>query len=718
MIVHFNILNWATQIPFEDKPENTVFELWAPNSCDKENKIYSVIYHNGRWCKCPPLEYLRPEVCNNSFSYTSYSPPSSSFSRTTTTTTSSSSSSHHNVVLHFLDLEFIFPFSEPIDDKSYNVLIQLKQYVIQPISLNCKDKQVLQDVAVFCMFNREYINGYSTERYSKFHTEMRWFSSNNPIENELLFNHQLIQVTVGEEKKKKNKEEEGVKKNKEEKEVEKYWNEQLKLIYDEFLNKEPNKNNLVPFSIAVNGVPVTIKITKDDNKSFDMNKGVSPQSYWMMPSSSSQVLFTEGWYKQRLIEVLGLRDCPVKKFMSVCTNLFNNNKQSEEDKMEIHLCLADIIRVATCYSQTQPWVADRRFRYLNKEKNKIKQLRFDCYHYESVRTIWNDCEDSVRFVYDVLSELLRMDLTKIISPEVKMMRRVAAYIGIPIGISGLSCNPDSPQDDTCYGHHMFGACIPHPVFTKMIGAEDKDEKEIKDHFCRQFGFDTYPKQFYLHNAMLEGTLVGTPYVCERETVSEEKKKFRKEIISTMMKDTSVCHWKKWTVFCPFSSDPDHGVVTIHECTRAFTFAYQLFYPNEFLKRKKLLTVGSFSMNTGLTENSGIPGQEFFAKIKNLNEITWKLRVSCEMPEKVFKAEKLLLDQFNRPFITMKEEERISYSKQGHIDGKNRNSYVMVFVLNRYLNEFIEETRKHEYKVFATRPYGAGHGTVVFISVTK
>jgi len=484
------------------------------------------------------------------------------------------------------------------------------------------------------------------------------------------------------------------------------------------LNKEPNKNNLVPFSIAINGIPVTIKITRD-KKSFDMTKGVSPQSYWMPPSSSSQVLFTEDWYVERLNEVLGLRDCSVPEFMSVCTKFFKDNVFNISP--EIHLCLADIIRVSTCFSQTQPWVADRRFRYNCKE---IIELPFDCYHYENVRAIWNDCEDSVRFSYDVLSELLRMDLDKIIRPEVKMMRRVAAYIGIPIGITGLSCNPESPWNEKGYGNHMFGACIPHPVFTKMIGGgvEDKDEEEIKEHFCKQFGFDTYPKQFYLHNAMLEGTLVGTPYVCERETVSEEKKKFREKIISTMMKDTGVCHWKKWTVFCPFSSDPDRGVVTIHECHRAFTFAYQLFYPKEFLQRKKLLTVGSFSMNTGLTENSGIPGQEFFAKIKDLNENNWKLSVSYEMPKEVFKAEKLLLDQFNRPFITMnsineeEEEEEKVERIFGNVGKEDRNRHVMVFVLKPYVKEFISEAKKRNYHIFAARPYGAGHGTVMFISV--
>lgn len=463
---------------------------------------------------------------------------------------------------------------------------------------------------------------------------------------------------------------------------EKYWENKVNTIWEGYIKKETtvwmDRNVVVPLSVIMNGLPIPPNIQTDKH----LHRGLTAQSYWRIRSNPRAA--NEQWFLDRILECVRVRGSSLFDFQNTLVRFFTNQPYEYKD---LHNCLADVVRICTMHPATYPYVPDKR-------KDPISGNKVDADDFNVIFFSRGDCEDGCGAAYLLYLTILFEEWDDSL---MKWVRLAAAFLGIPVGISGRGGSPEKPSERSVA--HMYAAIVPLPMFHYVMTGQTLDLLEFKT----KFGFpsleplELFWKTHDYHCAIMETTIISTPFYEPRERVSTDKKKLYGKIrtILTKFKDRPVL-WKNYTLKYPFAYDYEHGSIVHKDVGRITTDAVSLFYESSVFT----LTDGTV-VDLHLTKSFvphgqkyGISGLELFTKTK-LKDIPWRFVITNKITHEVNEAEKEIIRNFERPIITMrggiaKELRIISYDPVKLGDEK--------LTLNTYRDEIPETWKSGEVPV--------------------
>lgn len=438
-----------------------------------------------------------------------------------------------------------------------------------------------------------------------------------------------------------------------------YWDQRLKIIWDEFLEKELNFcptqlcEMVVPLSVLPDCIPVPCG--KQYDATFDNWKGLPVQSLFLLDG----VRFVdESYLDQAFTQCLEIRGNSVHEFFTFCnTQLFSENAEFIDKKLPkdtfklFHEYLADIIRVCTMLSTTHPYVSDYRY---DKDFKAVPSDRAD----RTIRTIMGDCEDGAIASLFIYATLLQFKDWK--SPVVQFMRKIAAIGGVPVTISGKGKDPNVAADGDPLDHY-YSVVIPFKKLHYALTGNtlSRHDDPLVQYVCLKYGLKPFMLDWINDTAVMETTTMTTAFYHDRKEEGN-KDNLRRAI------ETQLCYygdkklsWKNYTTMHPLSATKCDIRGEIAHCTamRVFIPAIKFFY-DESLLENKLIKHCDLRIQHSLVvqRHDKVYGVDTFEFFESTMTPSWKLVPTAKMTDTVFTIQLEIVKSFFRPDVPIKATE--------------------------------------------------------------
>lgn len=305
---------------------------------------------------------------------------------------------------------------------------------------------------------------------------------------------------------------------------------------------------------------------------------------------------TAGWLIQKLHQVAFLHCYDVDRNYVRDANAVINGELWKDNPSLAQRLLTNVVRIATMHATSSPYAEDGR-------DDPATGERKDSDSYSSALKVPGDCEDGAHAAYMVYMSVLFGDwagdtsATKAERQILRALQQLAAYLGVPVCITGTSANPMRPAYEVdpvtkkrvlraSGGTHAYGAVVPFPRFVRaLFGAEaaaafKKNRTEGPyARFRAAFGYDCPESAEELEVSAIETTLFSTPLSGHHEHhpgVEREKYDIMREFFRSVLGER---HCAAINAMYTFVLDED---CACHQLAlKCFTDAHrQLFYTGE------------------------------------------------------------------------------------------------------------------------------------------
>ncbi len=271
--------------------------------------------------------------------------------------------------------------------------------------------------------------------------------------------------------------------------------------YDESLNTITSTLNT-----PIDGLAYDVDATFSDGEKLPNEfMGASAQAWYYYTTP----VVTEGWILQHMHEVMWLRQYDSGNYVEDVAFIIKGDPWPDADAKRYQRLLTDVIRLVTMHATSSPYVEDKRYDASGKG--------FDSDSYTSALKVPGDCEDGAHSAYMIYMSLL---FGTWIDPRVKALQKLAAYLGMPMCVTGTAANP---MRGGVGGTHAFGCVVPFPRFVKALYGDDEAvTKEAFQKFYEKFDFHFPVDSDPLDVSAIETTLYSTPLVSHHECHPESE----------------------------------------------------------------------------------------------------------------------------------------------------------------------------------------------------
>lgn len=492
-------------------------------------------------------------------------------------------------------------------------------------------------IATCCLFGDDLVAGATVIRQSTHLVETKWIHQHRQ-HTEFHFDMENNTVEVVPTKK-----------------PTEYWDEVLRAIWTDHIQHEidwmgdPHSRRvlaLTPPSMCIHGMPVEVA-TNGGEYTFDVSKGLSASALWIQPPNP---VVTDQWVHQSLQEILSIRGATLEDFLAVPLN-----KPSEQQQK----CLSDVVKLMTIHTTTWPYVTDHVI--IQKADGSRENQIIDVM--EPARLRPGDCEDSASMAVQIATDILNR--TETTDQVIIKVRQCIAVLGVPCGMNGSIVDPNQ-SDELELQSHMFAGFIPIPMYAAMMAQLFNPQQMMQD-----FGFKERP-YIPLHIALMEGTVLSTPYYTSRDHLAEDKQQKAQQVrrvLQQMVDEGDPAVWKNYCVPLPLTTT-GKGFHVHHAVYRVHTHAESFFFPP--LSGATIVKSYVLYDQTG---DLGIPGAEFFCKYLTVPE-GWRMKEPVVKTDEVFALEQEVSRQFLHPYPVPLDR---SMEKPPHSFPSDRNHRLHMFI---------------------------------------
>lgn len=376
--------------------------------------------------------------------------------------------------------------------------------------------------------------------------------------------------------------------------------------------------------------------------------GASAQSWYVWTGS----VVEESWILEKMAQVAWLHQYDLGRYVKDVDRLLgaaaNNTIWSDETSNDYHLfqrLLTDVVRLVTMHATSSPYAEDMRW------KNDEEATSSDTY--TSALTVPGDCEDGAQAAYTIYMSILFGKEWK--NPKVLALRKLAAFLGMPVCITGTSTNPMKPGQGG--GTHAYGAIIPFPRFVAALFGKDNGAAKgaAFKKFEERFGYACPDYAGELDVSSIETTLFATPlarFHAHHPGVEREKH----EIMKTYVKEElgeKMC--AAINVSYNFILDSDCACHLL--AFKAFTSAHrEMFYSGGRFAHVPRTLDGTDSTEYSCSFVFSRPAGGIGIKRTELylveQDIGWELKAPQSMSKRVWDADARLILNTRQPVVKL------------------------------------------------------------------
>lgn len=406
-----------------------------------------------------------------------------------------------------------------------------------------------------------------------------------------------------------------------------------------------------------------------DNTPVEAYLGSSAQSWYYYEKTA----VTAEWLVQTIDQVLALRGSTSAEFTSSVDKMIERGDDDwGSDKAEFRHVLADVVRIVTVHQTTWPYAEDLRHAPNGEAKS--------CDTFTCGLTVPGDCEDGAQAAYLVYMSILLTDWTmptanlkKTEKDAVMALQKAAAYLGVPMCITGTAANPATPNfDETYAGSHSYGAIVPFLTFVGALFGHDKTDEINRacTKFEKRFGFEP-PRGLY--PSSVETTLFSTPTMHHEGHDAREIDAYNraiKEIVKKRYGERS-CLWRNVGYTYPLDDD-----VYVHVYAfKAFTdYARHVLFDGGKVNSNthvRMLANAAYASpysctfafvtldENGEVEGMGVHRETLYDMcaqrengVENKATPKWGLRVICDMSKTMFDLDQQIVRYTRQPVVPL------------------------------------------------------------------
>ena len=481
------------------------------------------------------------------------------------------------------------------------------------------------------------------------------------------------------------------------------WVQQPGIRADEF---EKRCEVMTPLSVPVHGVPVTYGVEVDGrvyNDQFAVSKGLTAQSLWYIPDER---IVSDDWIRGMLRDILGLRGVSIDDF----TRPTATRPLSRETQQKF---LSDVVKLVTYHAATWPYFPDT-VTVRRPDDGVDEEVPID--DMDPARIKPGDCEDVASISVQIACDILRRrDVT---CPIIASVQYYLAMLGVPCGVSGRVLG------GTSGGHlHVYGVFIPLPMFESLVASKAAGSTAAAGTASRPYVLETYgldPADIPLHCALIEGTVLSSPFYTAREHVDARKVTVcleLEEVLRQVAGEDNVMQWNNYCVPQAWTLRPalGNGRHAHLEILRIFPCMPELILGPAAATGGERGLARSYLMTT--RGAIGVAAQEFlggFASMREFEARMWRAEPTFRVPARVVELEKEVIRHFHRPVT------RIHYNARGcdrdvnkwPVPGESEEVEVLDELRKRYCRSTIVPTDPNRRVVLYVWKLVRGEGELV------
>lgn len=399
------------------------------------------------------------------------------------------------------------------------------------------------------------------------------------------------------------------------------------------------------------GLTYNVPDVKLGNEGADVGNelmGASAQAWYVWTGP----VMEESWLEEKMSQVAWLHQYDLERYVKDVNRLLKCAEDgtiwSDETSEDYHLfqrLLTDVIRLVTMHATSSPYVEDMRWK--NDKEAKSSDT------YTSSLTVPGDCEDGSQSAYMIYMSILFCKEWR--KPKVLALRKLAAFLGMPVCITGTSTNPMKPGQGG--GTHAYGAVIPFPRFVAaLFGADDTHARAAAfAKFKTTFGYACPAYAGELDVSSIETTLFATPlarFHAHHPGVEKEKHEIMRKFVMEELGETKCA---AINVSYNFILDADCACHLL--AFKAFTSAHrELFYSTpgfgHYPKTLKGDTATEHSCSFVFSRPTGGIGVKRDELYLADHDMGWELRVPHPMTEGVWESDMRLILNTRQPVVKL------------------------------------------------------------------
>jgi hypothetical protein len=429
-----------------------------------------------------------------------------------------------------------------------------------------------------------------------------------------------------------------------------YTTREFQVMYEHHLppnllktyGEEQDDVRLSTFNTHLEGLPYHVTDVKlsDGSSLPDAYLGASAQAWYVY----SKPVVTEEWILQKLKQVSALWSYDVSSYVDDVNDLISDTEWTDDPHYK--KMLTDVIRIATMNATSSPYTEDKR-RFSNGTSK-------DSDTYTCALTAPGDCEDGAHSAYMIYMSILFGSNWK--NPQVKALQKLAAYLGMPICITGTASNPMRPVNKSQGGTHAYGAVIPYRKFIQALFRDNEAAiRKALDLFRSRFGFEAPDK---MDASSIETTLFSSPLV-DHHASHPLDQSAAYDIVKNMMQrefGETHCAWRNLS----YTHLLDDKTAVHLLAFKAYTSAHrEMFYSsNESFDWYPQTIDGRDAGKHSCTftflradGNVGIQRSELYL-YKYMN--VWTFAVPYAMSEELFDIDMKLVENTRQPYVPLCE----------------------------------------------------------------
>lgn len=468
----------------------------------------------------------------------------------------------------------------------------------------------------------------------------------------------------------------------------------------EFLNRFGDQNDVRTSTLNTHleglryNVP-GVKLGEDGEDVGNELMGSSAQSWYVWTAS----VVEESWIESKMHQVAWLHQYDMKNYVHDVNRLLRAAEAgtiwTDPDSHLFQRLLTDVVRIVTMHATSSPYVEDMRW------KNDDEAVSSDTY--TSSLTVPGDCEDGAQSAYMIYMSILFSKEWR--EPRVLALRKLAAFLGIPVCITGTSTNPMKPGQGG--GTHAYGAVIPFPRFVDaLFGADASARDAAFARFKSMFGYACPAYASELDVSSIETTLFATPLARFHEHhpgVESDKHRVMERFVRERLGE-HMC--AAINVSYTFILDSDCACHLL--AFRAFTSAHrELFYTTpgfgHFPRTMSGDPATEYSCSFVFSRPKGGIGIKRDELYLADHDMGWELRVPRSMTESVWESDMRLIRSTRQPVVKliprltdpMKRPDRNAMAYLNHVNAFDYSRpHVFVFVYD-VAHEYKEGVNAHQ-----------------------
>lgn len=343
------------------------------------------------------------------------------------------------------------------------------------------------------------------------------------------------------------------------------------------------------------------------NDQYPVSKGLTAQSLWYMPDEQ---IVTDDWIRKSMLDILRLREVSWTEFI--------RPPPTEEEQQKR---LSDVVKLVTYHAATWPYFPDTVA--VRDQTSRVTEVPIDDMNPARIKP--GDCEDVASISIQIAIDIVRR--RNVQCPFIRQIQHYLTMLGVPCGVSGLLEGSETL--------HVYGMFIPAPLFCSLVGrAESPPSIEVP-----------------LHCALIEGTVLSSPFYTSRERVSSQKLAICSQIESILQVAGGEGGGDmEWTNFCvpqAWSLRPDNVGRHAHSSVlRIFPCMPELVlgdWARDVVKRSYVLLQSDGSI--------GVPATQLLSRFQSVEDLKtkgWSVQATHDVPAHVIELEREVIRNFYRP----------------------------------------------------------------------